>query len=376
MARLRAVTQEPQTIGGTISAAIDSVRGKVTRLSPDERSEILPWLHRVELARRNRSIFPSSGDADSARPAKPFTIPKPNGPRPFEVVGIPFEAPGLYVVEIESARLGAALLGKSQPMYVRGRPSKARGAFQMGPGELPRLGDVARFRKAREGSVGRDPGLQRAGALGRADTDRRRHRARARRCPRATSCRAVQSKRENDEPFDYYDSAQTEALASIRAGLFVTARTANDLFVRRLGMGSRHRGLGASRLPAGGRAGSDRLTAHTVFDRPALSRRRDRPHEARAAGKKSLEGFSGDLRSRSAEEAPHPPSRQRSGNTICPSGVGSPAGSPRRRGRFRRRRSSGSYEVVFTNGGRKEWPFGRSSGVEERFRVPLMRAER
>lgn len=40
-------------------------------------------------------------------------------PRPFEVVGIPLAQPGYHVVEIESARLGEALLDKKEPMYVR-----------------------------------------------------------------------------------------------------------------------------------------------------------------------------------------------------------------------------------------------------------------
>jgi uncharacterized protein YfaS (alpha-2-macroglobulin family) len=40
-------------------------------------------------------------------------------PRPFEVVGIPITEPGYHVVEIESARLGAALLGHTAPMFVR-----------------------------------------------------------------------------------------------------------------------------------------------------------------------------------------------------------------------------------------------------------------
>lgn len=40
-------------------------------------------------------------------------------PRPFEVVGIPLPEPGYQVVEIESRRLGAALLDKPEPMFVR-----------------------------------------------------------------------------------------------------------------------------------------------------------------------------------------------------------------------------------------------------------------
>src|SRR5262249_31726975 len=42
-------------------------------------------------------------------------------PRPFEVIGIPLPDLGYQVVEIESQRLGAALLDKQAPMYVRPR---------------------------------------------------------------------------------------------------------------------------------------------------------------------------------------------------------------------------------------------------------------
>jgi uncharacterized protein YfaS (alpha-2-macroglobulin family) len=40
-------------------------------------------------------------------------------PRPFEVVGIPLPEPGYHVVEIESGRLGEALLDRKAPMFVR-----------------------------------------------------------------------------------------------------------------------------------------------------------------------------------------------------------------------------------------------------------------
>jgi len=53
--------------------------------------------------------------------AKVLTLPGARGddPRPFEVVGIPLPEPGFHIVEVESQRLGAALLGKPAPMYVR-----------------------------------------------------------------------------------------------------------------------------------------------------------------------------------------------------------------------------------------------------------------
>jgi uncharacterized protein YfaS (alpha-2-macroglobulin family) len=53
--------------------------------------------------------------------AKRLALPQLDGgdPRPFEVVGIPLPEPGYQVVEIESQKLGAALLDKPSPMYVR-----------------------------------------------------------------------------------------------------------------------------------------------------------------------------------------------------------------------------------------------------------------
>ena len=53
--------------------------------------------------------------------AKRLDLPKLSGgdPRPFEVVGIPLPEPGYFVVEIESQRLGEALLDKKAPMFVR-----------------------------------------------------------------------------------------------------------------------------------------------------------------------------------------------------------------------------------------------------------------
>lgn len=50
---------------------------------------------------------------------EPFTLPKPNGQRAFEVIGIPFSKPGFYLVEIASPRLGAALYGKQAPYHAQ-----------------------------------------------------------------------------------------------------------------------------------------------------------------------------------------------------------------------------------------------------------------
>ncbi|MEX3934769.1 alpha-2-macroglobulin [Paraburkholderia phymatum] len=50
-----------------------------------------------------------------------LALPKaePKTLRPFEVVGVPVTKPGFYVIELASPALGASLLGKHAPMYVR-----------------------------------------------------------------------------------------------------------------------------------------------------------------------------------------------------------------------------------------------------------------
>ncbi|MFT3821918.1 MAG: MG2 domain-containing protein [Rubrivivax sp.] len=55
------------------------------------------------------------------RDTRRLQLPQPGGgdPRPFEVVGIPLPEPGYQVLELESRRLGQALLDKPAPMYVR-----------------------------------------------------------------------------------------------------------------------------------------------------------------------------------------------------------------------------------------------------------------
>jgi uncharacterized protein YfaS (alpha-2-macroglobulin family) len=66
-----------------------------------------------------RSIGLLAGEAG----VRQVALPAPDGgareARPFEVIGIPLPAPGFYVMELASERLGAALLGKPAPMYVR-----------------------------------------------------------------------------------------------------------------------------------------------------------------------------------------------------------------------------------------------------------------
>ena len=67
------------------------------------------------IATRELSLLKRNANAKSiALPASQY-----GDPRPFEVIGIPLPEPGFHIIEIESQRLGAALLGKPATMYVR-----------------------------------------------------------------------------------------------------------------------------------------------------------------------------------------------------------------------------------------------------------------
>jgi uncharacterized protein YfaS (alpha-2-macroglobulin family) len=107
---------------------------KVLKVDADART-ILDWLLRVEDAQRPRGEWTDAGDSTADRPHRVwrqttgqasvfgsadktggYVVPAPTGSRPAQVIGIPLHKPGLYVVEIASPMLGAALLG---PGYVR-----------------------------------------------------------------------------------------------------------------------------------------------------------------------------------------------------------------------------------------------------------------
>jgi hypothetical protein len=106
---------------GTAKGLLEDVKGRVFKVEPRQGEDPRRWLNAVTEAHRQwgeergQSIFSGT----SAPPApKDLKIPKPNGAKAFEVVGIPFKEPGFYVVEIESALLGASLLESRKPMFV------------------------------------------------------------------------------------------------------------------------------------------------------------------------------------------------------------------------------------------------------------------
>jgi alpha-2-macroglobulin len=108
-----------------------TIVGRQMRVGADPEA-IASWLRRVHTANEPRGEYvrdaageskwrEDTGSTSVFTPSDATTalsIRKPEGPRPAEVVGIPLGAPGLHVVELESRRLGTALLGREATRYV------------------------------------------------------------------------------------------------------------------------------------------------------------------------------------------------------------------------------------------------------------------
>jgi hypothetical protein len=229
------------------------------RIPPDRPEDILPWLRSVATAKRDVSVF--SGQQESRSP-KTMTLPQPTGAQSFEVVGIPFDAPGLYVVEIESMRLGRSLLDKSRLMFV---PTAAL---------VTNLS--VHFKWGRETSLvwvtTLDTGKPAADAwvtvqncqgkiLWKGQTDTQGL-ARFGSLPTAESlpfCAWA------DDAFtNFYDFSQIGALESLNGGVLVTAQMGDDLsFVH----SSWNDGIEPWRFQLPFEEYGSPLTAHTIFDR-------------------------------------------------------------------------------------------------------------
>ncbi|WP_370446375.1 alpha-2-macroglobulin [Glaciimonas sp. PCH181] len=104
--------------------------GTVSNLKVSDDQSIIAWLtklnryHETTITIGKKSVETREIGLLATQPgAKTLTLPPSpdakDGVRPFEVIGIPLKDPGFYVVELASQKLGAALLGKAAPMFVR-----------------------------------------------------------------------------------------------------------------------------------------------------------------------------------------------------------------------------------------------------------------
>lgn len=233
-----------------------SLRGRLLRVPSEDLGAIQPWLRRVASARRETSLLKKEEGT------LPLSIPCPSGPRAMDLVGIPLPGPGLYIVEVESALLGKALLDPPRPMYVptavlvtnlsvhfkRGRDSSLVWVTALDTGRPVKGARVSVMdctgKAIWEGTTDADGISRIAGAL-----------------PETYGLEACQLE---PAPFDY---SQMQALLDLSGGLFVTARNQGD-------MGFVHSGwrdgieLWRFDLPSAAPEGP--MLAHTVFDRVLL----------------------------------------------------------------------------------------------------------
>jgi len=119
-------------VGRAVSQGVPVIDGRLLRIDAASTAAVADWLKRLHRLERSewrydpktrtnvpvrrvgeRSIF-GPGDKPSA-----FQVPLGATMRDTEVIGIPLRRPGLYVVELASPRLGAALLGKPRPYFAQ-----------------------------------------------------------------------------------------------------------------------------------------------------------------------------------------------------------------------------------------------------------------
>lgn len=114
----------PVTVRNVEPALATAVRSGA-RLRVEREQDVLAWLAKLNTYGRDPWTQPEGslkvallGPKAEGRIER-FALPKPNGRRAFEVIGIPLRKPGFYVVEIASPLLGKALNDKGGTAWVR-----------------------------------------------------------------------------------------------------------------------------------------------------------------------------------------------------------------------------------------------------------------
>jgi uncharacterized protein YfaS (alpha-2-macroglobulin family) len=248
-AKVRIMKAGQDEIAGTVT-------GKILNLPPARGADVQAWLRKVASASRETSILRGE------KGVKDVQVPKIGGARAIEVVGIPLKDPGLYVVELESALLGKALLSQPGPMFVPtaalvtnlsvhfkwGRESSLVWVTALDTGE-PVRDAVVTVKDCREKVLWK--GQTDGEGVARIETALP-SRAELPRCNYVA---------------DRYDAAQMSALNSLESGLFIMAQTAEDMaFVH----SSWDEGIEPWRFQLPEEDYPAQIIGHTIFDRTLL----------------------------------------------------------------------------------------------------------
>ncbi|MET0982083.1 MAG: alpha-2-macroglobulin family protein [Telluria sp.] len=117
----------PVTVRNVEAKLATAVRSSGASLRVTQEEDIMAWLGKLSSSggpvsgpreqygdSLQKQVLGKNAGAGVAR----FELPKPNGRRAFEVVGIPLRTAGFYVVELASPQLGRAINDKGRTAYV------------------------------------------------------------------------------------------------------------------------------------------------------------------------------------------------------------------------------------------------------------------
>ena len=117
----------PVTVRNVEAALATAVRPGGASLRVSREEDVIAWMRRLNGSRSagweardqhgeslTKPVLGSSAGAGIER----FALPRTNGRRAFEVIGIPLRKPGFYVVEVTSGQLGAAINRKGRTACV------------------------------------------------------------------------------------------------------------------------------------------------------------------------------------------------------------------------------------------------------------------
>ena len=259
------------------------IKATLWRMPDPDAASALDWMRKVAGAHRTDSVFA----ADSQVGAREFTMPKPNGAKAFEVMGVPLKSPGFYVIELESKRLGQDLFDKDAPMYVPTIALVTDLAVHFKKGNQNSLIWVTELESAKPVP---DATVAIADCNGKelwyGSTD-------ARGLAMVSGIAALNTLPRCDRPNDEHPdpdafSDQTTPISDLASGVIVTARKGSDFsFVH----SSWQQGIEAWRFHLPSDDSSPNIAAHTVLDRP-LFRAGETVHMKHFIRAKTLNGFS------------------------------------------------------------------------------------
>jgi uncharacterized protein YfaS (alpha-2-macroglobulin family) len=253
------------------------ITGKILKVGGNKEGEVQGWLRKAAAASREQTLF------SQEKGIKEVNITKPLGANAFEVVGIPLKDPGLYIVELESAILGKALLDRPKPMFV--------------PTAVLVTDLSAHFKWGRETSLVWVTTLHTAEPVKDATVTVRDCQEnilwKGKTDPSGIARIETALPLSSDLPECAYNADQNDylqmgAIRSLWGGLFVTARTAEDMTFVHSSWGE---GIEPWRFQLPEEAFTDPILAHTIFDR-SLFRAGETVHMKHILRQHTTKGFS------------------------------------------------------------------------------------